>query len=316
MRLVTYDLDGSRRLGAQADGVVMDLPEVVGHPAFPRTLEDLVARPRGSALEAARSALAQPAYLHDCDVPGARLLAPLRVEGHERVLGPDAELAWPGPADRLDCEPAVACVVGRGGSDLSPAEAREAIFGYTIMTAWWAIGPGGEDDRGPGRAGRPYAVSIGPCVATADEVDLRRSRLVARVDGEVWLESELRGAAAAFARAVARASAHGGLRPGELFDVPASGAPASPGGRGTPLGHRSARRGGRRGRTPSSPEVVVEIEVGGIGTLRTLVSAASRVAPLAPSATGAGRSPGPGRAPAGGPGRHAATARRGFTTPR
>jgi Fumarylacetoacetate (FAA) hydrolase family len=313
MRLVTYDLDGSRRLGAQVDGVVLDLPDVVGHPAFPRTLEALVARPRGTAMDAARSALAQPAYLHDCDVPGARLLAPLLIEGQE-VVGPDAELAWPGPADRLDCEPAVACVVGAAGTDLSAAEAAEAIFGYTVVNTWWAAGrpgssPGGvaAEPRDPQRARRagtrigpppggpapgrtPFTISMGPCVVTPDQVDLRRSRLVARVDGEVWLEADLRATAAVFARTVARASARGGVRPGDLFGAPADGGA----GRGGAFGSRSGRHGPRGRHRPAPPEVVVEIEVAGIGTLRTRVSATARVGPLVPSST----------------------ARRGFTTPR
>ena len=37
MRLVTYDRRGHRRLGAILDGRVVDLPDAVGHPAFPTT---------------------------------------------------------------------------------------------------------------------------------------------------------------------------------------------------------------------------------------------------------------------------------------
>jgi 2-keto-4-pentenoate hydratase/2-oxohepta-3-ene-1,7-dioic acid hydratase in catechol pathway len=300
MRLVTYDRGGSRRLGAQVNGLVVDLPEVVGHPAFPRTLEALVARSRGTVLDAARSALAQPAYLHDCDVPGARLLAPLLIHGREDVVaGPDAELLWPGPADRLDCEPEIACVVGRLGRDLSPAEAEEAIFGYTLVNGWWAAGP---------RAGASerervlFATSMGPCVVTADEVDLRRSHLVARVDGEVWLEEDLRVTAATFARTVARISAREGVRPGDLFSAPVTGRATS----GRLFGDRSRRRRARGGHRPLPPDVVVEIEVGGIGTLRNRVSVASRATPLMPTRVG----------PAPAAGLPGPTARRGFTTPR
>ena len=42
MRLVTYDRGGQRRLGAILEGEVVDLPDAVGHPAFPTTLEGLV----------------------------------------------------------------------------------------------------------------------------------------------------------------------------------------------------------------------------------------------------------------------------------
>jgi hypothetical protein len=42
MRLVTYDRGGHRRLGAILGGEVVDLPDAVGHPAFPTTLDALV----------------------------------------------------------------------------------------------------------------------------------------------------------------------------------------------------------------------------------------------------------------------------------
>jgi hypothetical protein len=56
MRLVTYDRRGHRRLGAILDGRVVDLPDAVGHPAFPTTLEAFVQSSRGTVLDAARAA--------------------------------------------------------------------------------------------------------------------------------------------------------------------------------------------------------------------------------------------------------------------
>jgi hypothetical protein len=57
MRLVTYDRGGQRRLGAIIEGEVVDLPDAVGHPAFPTTLEGFVASSRGTVMEAADAAL-------------------------------------------------------------------------------------------------------------------------------------------------------------------------------------------------------------------------------------------------------------------
>ena len=50
MRLVTYDRGGVRRLGALVAGTVVDLPDAVGHPSFPATMEALgrVATEKGS----------------------------------------------------------------------------------------------------------------------------------------------------------------------------------------------------------------------------------------------------------------------------
>src|SRR5262249_32579834 len=56
MRLVTYDRGGQRRLGAILEGEVVDLPDAVGHPAFPTTLEGFVASSRGTVMEAAYAA--------------------------------------------------------------------------------------------------------------------------------------------------------------------------------------------------------------------------------------------------------------------
>src|SRR3954471_15752406 len=59
MRFVTYDRGGQRRLGAIFEGEVVDLPDAVGHPAFPTTLEGLVSSSRGTVMDAAQNALAR-----------------------------------------------------------------------------------------------------------------------------------------------------------------------------------------------------------------------------------------------------------------
>src|SRR6266446_6315112 len=76
MRLVTYDRGGHRRLGAILEGEVVDLPDAVGHPAFPVTLEDVVSNSRGTVLDAARAALERDDVWRT-RVRRARLLTPL-----------------------------------------------------------------------------------------------------------------------------------------------------------------------------------------------------------------------------------------------
>src|ERR671915_636021 len=76
MRLVTYDRRGHRRLGAILDGRVVDLPDAVGHPAFPATLEAFVQRSRGTVQDAAQAALERRDVLdHAVDRP--TILPPL-----------------------------------------------------------------------------------------------------------------------------------------------------------------------------------------------------------------------------------------------
>src|SRR6266536_159101 len=103
MRLVTYDRGGARRLGAWVGGLVVDLPDAVGHPAFPTTMEALIALHGGTTLDAAREALSHPANVKEFRVPGARLLPPI-------VPISLLERRWPGARG----SPALASWSGRG----------------------------------------------------------------------------------------------------------------------------------------------------------------------------------------------------------
>src|SRR5438034_7786013 len=76
VKLVTYDKRGHRRLGALTGGRVVDLPDAVGHPVFPTTMEALVSSSGGTVLDAARDALERDDALEG-SVPGARLMVPL-----------------------------------------------------------------------------------------------------------------------------------------------------------------------------------------------------------------------------------------------
>ena len=126
MRLVTYDHGGGRRLGTLVGDTVVDLPGVVGHPAFPVTMEALV-RAGPGALEVAREALDRPGRVAPA-VRHARLLPPIQpgslrvfeafedhrsvggtragasdawyqmpvyhVANHRSIHGPEDEIAW------------------------------------------------------------------------------------------------------------------------------------------------------------------------------------------------------------------------------
>lgn len=259
MRLLTYDREGARRLGAWVGGTVVDVPDAVGHPAFPTTLEALVARNGGTTLDAARAALGVPEYLRACAVPDASLLPPLvppHAEG-EVVIGTGHELPWPRDATAVECRPEVACVIGRAGRDLSPDMALGSVFGFTIVNTWTAR----FSDR---RAGVPVAVAIGPLVATEDTLDLGDAVMDVVVDGRLLSRASLAWTERAFARTLAEASAGDGIRPGELYAALAPGA-------------------SRRRPRPLAAGSVVEVEVSGLGVLRTTVGRPRRVSRAAPS---------------------------------
>ena len=54
------------------------------------------------------------------------------------IVGPEDEVGAPPGSRALDYELEVACVIGRGGRDISAAQALDHIFGFTIMNDWSA----------------------------------------------------------------------------------------------------------------------------------------------------------------------------------
>jgi hypothetical protein len=194
MRLLTYDRGGARRLGAWVGGTVVDLPDAVGHPAFPTTMEALIALHGGTTLEAARDALSNPRYVKEFRVRSPRLLppiVPISLLEHRWILGPEDRLPWPPGADEVDYQVEVACIVGQFCRGLSADEASGVIFGYTLMNDWVARRSGPGSRRARRQQVDRFATSLGPLVVTPDEFDPAAGRLVARVDGEVWSEGDL-----------------------------------------------------------------------------------------------------------------------------
>jgi 2-keto-4-pentenoate hydratase/2-oxohepta-3-ene-1,7-dioic acid hydratase in catechol pathway len=265
----------------------VDLPDAVGHPAFPSTLESLIRHHGGSILDIARESLEREDVL-EFEVPDPRLLAPVlpssirafetfRTRGrragrfplysrweHRAVLGPDEELPWPAFTTELDFEGQLGCVVGSGGRDLTTAEARDCVFGYLLVTGWVARDVEREEwasRSGPGKS-RGFGLSVGPWVATPDDLDLGGVELELRVDSEPWGEGQTPDMRWTFPELIASASLGEDVRPG---DVLASGPFA--GGSGLDEGH------------VLRPGSTVELEGTGLGVLRTSIGPVSRTAP-------------------------------------
>jgi 2-keto-4-pentenoate hydratase/2-oxohepta-3-ene-1,7-dioic acid hydratase in catechol pathway len=88
------------------------------------------------------------------------------------VVGPDAEVPYPGRTQRLDYEVEVGAVIGKRCKDVPEEEAAGLIYGYTIVNDL-SIRDGA---RRPGPDGLFYAKNfegsapMGPCIVTADEL--------------------------------------------------------------------------------------------------------------------------------------------------
>jgi 2-keto-4-pentenoate hydratase/2-oxohepta-3-ene-1,7-dioic acid hydratase in catechol pathway len=204
------------------EGKVVDLPDAVGHPAFPTTMERLVKGNGGTVLDAARAAL-QRDEAQACVVDDARLLAPIlpismrsadAADGTRRVFGPDDEIPWPEGAGWLEFHPKIAAVLRRPVADaLTPEQTPAVVLGYTLVGDWLARSASG--DPVPTPEGVP--VSIGPCIVTAEEIDPQTAFVTVRVDREERMKGNLNGTAHVLLRDVARASRAEALAPGEAF---------------------------------------------------------------------------------------------------
>jgi Fumarylacetoacetate (FAA) hydrolase family len=260
MRLVTYDRGGHRRLGAILEGEVVDLPDAVGHPAFPVTLEDVVSNSRGTVLDAARAALERDDVWRT-RVRRARLLTPLfpasllspsAMDLERRLVGPEDEVPWPAAAAWLDYEPMVAAVLGRELSHAGAEEARDSVFGYTLVNEWRAQSADGD----PVGSAEGVPIAIGPCVVTADELDPQSMFVQVKVDGEELAKANLNGAAASLFRLISDVSSRAVLERGDAFAL-------------GPFEARDAADPARR----LWPGALVELAAEGIGTLRNRVAA-------------------------------------------
>jgi 2-keto-4-pentenoate hydratase/2-oxohepta-3-ene-1,7-dioic acid hydratase in catechol pathway len=273
VKLVTYDAGAGPRVGALEDGAVVDL----GFEG------DMVAFIEADAPVRVRT-----------PVEGVRLLAPLRPrslrdfltwEGHmvnalsrlgrdlpaewyavpayykaipDTVIGPEDEIPWPHYTDRLDHELELAAVIGTSGRDIPPERALDHVFGYTLWNDLSARDVQARElpiGMGPGKA-KDWDGSnvLGPCIVTADEVDVANVYLEVRVNGERWGGDTTANMHHSFADLIAYASLAETLRPGDVL-----GSGTATGGSGIELDRWL------------QPGDVVELEAEPIGTLRNIV---------------------------------------------
>jgi hypothetical protein len=221
MRLVTYDRGGQRRLGAILEGEVVDLPDAVGHPAFPTTLEGLVSSSRGTVMDAARTALARE-DVFEWRVKRPRILTPLfptsllspgSLDVERRLIGPEQGVPWPTGAAWLEYEPKVAAVLGLETSSADPFDATRHLFGYTLVSDWQARDASGA----PVSSAEGVPIAIGPCVVTADAVDPQVMYLQVRLDGKEVAKGNLNGTASNLARTIEATSRLGMLERGDAL---------------------------------------------------------------------------------------------------
>ncbi len=295
MRFATYARDGGlARAGVVSDAGVHPLPDGV-------SVLDLVRAGLPAALAAGERALGETAVPLDA----VRLLPPLEaptvrdfvafeehVDGLSRgnvapewyqaptfyftnpyaLVGAHDDVAVPPGSQQLDFELEVAVVVGKDGASLSPEQAREHVFGYTVLNDWSARDLQVREMQvrlGPAK-GKDFATTLGPWLVTADELEPYRDAdgflaldLRAHVNGELIGQDLLSNMGWPFEELIAYAARGTEVRAGDVLGSGTCG-----------NGGCLMELWGRRGRNdppPLRPGDVVELTVEGIGTVRNRV---------------------------------------------
>jgi 2-keto-4-pentenoate hydratase/2-oxohepta-3-ene-1,7-dioic acid hydratase in catechol pathway len=197
------------------------------------------------------------------------------------VYGPHDDIPVPPGSSVLDFELEVAAVIGKEGRDLTPAEARDHIVGYTVFNDWSARDLQSAEMRvglGPCK-GKDTATTLGPYLVTADELEPYRDAdgflrlgLTASVNGEVVGSDLLSNMSWTFEDMVAYASRGTYVRPG---DVLGSGTCGNGGCLAELWGVR-----GRQDPPPLKPGDTVTLTVEGVGTVSNTVVAGADPVPI------------------------------------
>ncbi len=195
------------------------------------------------------------------------------------ICGPDDVVPIPPGCAETDYELEVAAIVGMGGADLAPEDARRHIAGYCVMNDWSARDVQRREMKlsmGPVK-GKDFATSIGPMLVTPDELeDTRRDRsfdlaMIATVNGVEYSRASLADIYWSFEEMLAYASR--GTRV-ETGDVIGSGTC------GTGCILELSMVHGHERYPWLQPGDVVELAVDRLGTLRNRVVAGAPLRPL------------------------------------
>jgi 2-keto-4-pentenoate hydratase/2-oxohepta-3-ene-1,7-dioic acid hydratase in catechol pathway len=188
------------------------------------------------------------------------------------MIGAHDDVPVPPGCRLFDFELEVAAVIGAPGRDLTPERARENILGYTLFNDWSARDLQGREMQvklGPSK-GKDSAVTLGPYLVTADELEPRRNaegfldlELVVDVNGvEIGRDSSA-NMAWTFEELAAHASRGTVVRPGDLLGSGTCG-------NGGCLAELWGRNG-ERTPPPLQPGDTVTMTAAGIGTISNTV---------------------------------------------
>ena len=105
----------------------------------------------------------------------------------ECVVGPTDEVRLPGAAisEQIDYEAELAVVIGKGGKNITQADAMSHVYGYTIVNDVTARDVQMRHQQWDMGKSFDTFCPMGPWIVTADEMDGRKTRVRCWVNGEL-----------------------------------------------------------------------------------------------------------------------------------
>ena len=160
-------------------------------------------------------------------IPAAWYEAPTFYFGNPHgVIGSGEEISRPSGCAELDFELEVGIVIGRSGSNVTPIEGLDHVFGYTIFNDWSARDLQRREMRvglGPAK-GKDFGSTLGPVLVTADEFTLYMDdegflglAMSVSVNGEIIGSDMLSNMGWPISDLVAYASRDTWIHPGDLL---------------------------------------------------------------------------------------------------
>ena len=137
---------------------------------------------------------------------------------HREVVGPDGEVIYPRKATRLDYEGELAIVLGRRGTDIKAADARQYIWGVTLLGDWSIRSPREPAGHHNFAMGKNFdtSCSLGPCIAVG-EADAFACDVETLVNGERRQAFNTRDMVFSFGEYLEYLSADLTLYPGDII---------------------------------------------------------------------------------------------------
>jgi len=159
-----------------------------------------------------------------------------------------ANIVYPSLSERVDFEGELGVVIGKRARNVEASEALAYVLGYTCVNDVTARDLQRKDGQWTRGKGFDTFCPVGPCLVTADELDLSQLRIRTIVDGVVKQDGAVSEMMFSVGDIIAYVSAFMTLEPGDLIAT------------GTPPGVG-----------PLQPGSIVQVQIDGIGVLENTV---------------------------------------------